>query len=609
MNKSVSAVLFIIVFSTLSAHGQYFVYDFDTLVVTSSRIPTALSSTIRPLTVLNQSMIESSGAQTVAEALESTAGIDMQTRGPLGIQSDVSLRGAGFEQTLVLVDGIKLADPQTAHHNMDLPVNLADVERIEILKGSGSKLYGPNAFGGVINIITRKTLYPMTRVKVEAGDFGLYNGLVSLSLPMGNTTNQLSINKDHSNGYRHNTDFDKFNLFYKSTLKTGTADVSLTSGYTSKDFGANGFYSAKYPNQREDTQTLFLNANANLRKQRGWMSAGMSWRRHTDHYVLKYDNPSFYENNHVTDVYQAELQNTIDLRNFLHNVGVEIGQDNIQSNRLGDHWRSRCGFFYEGQTKTTGKLGLQVGTSAYYYSDWGWNFSPGIDISYQFNDKTRWSGSIGEAFRVPTFTELYYSSPIDQGNPHLIPEKAWTLEQNLVHNTSSIQISSGLFYRKGSNLIDWVRISENELWQAQNIATINTVGFETTVSYSPCASPLASLIHHISISYNYIYNDKSSASYESEYLLNTLRNQLVLTVSPIELLGILQNWTIRYEDRITQNSYVLVDTYIMKCYGDLTISLYISNLFDSAYTDFTGIPMPGRWLRCGIEYNLKSRQK
>jgi len=288
MNKLTNKYLLFltILLSVNRINAQYSVYDFDPVVVTSSRIPTALSNTMRALTVLNREMISVSGAQSVEDLLENAAGIDVQSRGPLGVQSDISIRGAGFEQTLILIDGVKLSDPQTAHHNMDLPVSLNDIEQIEILRGGGSKLYGPNAFGGVINIITRKILIPETRIQISGGSHSLYEGSAALSLPVKNITNQLSINKKHSDGYRDNTDFDNLNLFYKSTLKTGTGDFSLSSGYTVKDFGANGFYSLSFPNQREDTKTLFVNSRAVLHRDWGQISTGLSWRRHNDHYLL-----------------------------------------------------------------------------------------------------------------------------------------------------------------------------------------------------------------------------------------------------------------------------------------------------------------------------------
>ncbi|HCK98920.1 MAG TPA: hypothetical protein DHW42_02270 [Candidatus Marinimicrobia bacterium] len=590
-------------------NAQYPVYDFDPVVVTSSRIPTALSNTMRAITVLNREMISASGAQSVEALLEGAAGIDVQSRGPLGVQSDISIRGAGFEQTLILIDGVKLSDPQTAHHNMNLPVSLNDIEQIEILRGGGSKLYGPNAFGGVINIITRKILIPETRIQISGGSHSLYEGSAALSLPVKNITNQLSINKKHSDGYRHNTDFDNLNLFYKSTLKTGTSDFSLSSGYTEKDFGANGFYSLSYPNQREDTKTLFVDTRAVLHRNWGQISTGLNWRRHNDHYLLNFEHPEWYENTHRTNVIQADVQTTIQMKQFAHNIGIELGHDDINSNNLGNHRRQRGGVFYETRLNSSSKLDAMIGAATYYYSDWGWNFSPGIDVGYRLTDHLRWTASLGKAFRVPTFTELFYTSPASLGNPALKPENALTVEQNLLWNTPNLHSSIGVFYRKGTDLIDWVKTEDAEPWQALNIAEIQTAGFESELSVKPASSVLNSVIHRLSISYNYIYNSKSTAAYTSAYLLNNLRNQVVASVVPVDVLGAHQRWQIRYEDRLNQTSHIIVDAHFSRNFGKVELYLNVANIFNIDYADFSGLPMPGRWTTIGISYSLAPKSR
>src|SRR6185295_16125897 len=92
---------------------------------------------------------------TVTDFLNQEPSVDLRQRGQNNIQTDVSIRGANFGQTLVLLNGFRMNDPQSGHHNMDLPVPLESVDRIEVLKGSGSTLYGSDAIGGVVQLITR----------------------------------------------------------------------------------------------------------------------------------------------------------------------------------------------------------------------------------------------------------------------------------------------------------------------------------------------------------------------------------------------------------------------------------------------------------------------
>lgn len=605
MQKILLAGLILIPLCALPLSAQYSVYDFDPVVVTGSSVPTALSATIRPLSVVNRATIAASGADNVEQLLESAAGIDVRTRGPAGIQSDISIRGVGCEQTLILIDGIKITDPQTGHHNLDLPVSLEDIEQIEILKGGGSKLYGPNAFGGVINIITRKAQQSEMELKVRGGDYGSYGASASVEYPLGKSSNRCSIRMEHSDGYRHNTDFDRLNLFLKNRLHTATAKYTFNCGYTGKDFGANGFYSRAYPNQREATGTLFAGARAIYPIKRNRISGSINWRRHSDHYILDYENPAFYENRHTTNVYQAATQITLDRKHFTHSIGCEIGQDQIVSNSLGDHRRRRYGLSYEGRSTSRGKFAFQLGASAYYYSNRGWDLCPGIDFRYRLTEHTAWKTSLNRSFRVPTFTELYYNSPANLGNPNLASEKSWTVETVIVRQSAGLQFSSGLYYLKGTDLIDWVRYDKDQAWQALNIATLKSFGFETAATYIPHSSRYSAILKSVSLAYNYNYKDRSSALYESKYLLNSLRQQLVLSLAPPDLFGIEQYWTIRYEDRLNQGNYWITDIHLSKCIKDLTISLTLDNLLNVNYTDFIGIPMPGRWLRGSIAYKIE----
>ena len=580
------------------------VYDFDPVVVTASRIPTALSTSTRSVSVLTQETIASAGAQSIAELLATTNGVDIRARSPYGVQSDVSIRGANYEQTLILLDGVKLSDPQTGHHNLDLPIDLNNVEQIEILRGSGAKLFGPNAFGGVINIITKKNLNSNAQLHLAAGQYDLFNSSVALALPVKNSTNQFSLTKNQSKGYRFNTDFDQANLFYKSTLKMGIGDLSFSGGYTLKDFGANDFYAANFPNQRENTKTLFLNTDAFVRQEWGWLSGKLNWRRHKDHYLLDYTQPDFYENFHTTNVFQGEIQATINQRAMIHNIGIEAGQDNISSNNLGNHRRWRNGLFYENQIVMSSPLLISGGAVAYYYSDWGWSCWPGIDLGYQLSRHLRWTTSIGRSFRVPTFTELYYQSPTNLGNAQLKPESAWNLEQNLFWTSTAMRISTSIFWHEGKNLIDWVRLTGSDPWQARNIARIQTAGIEMELNANLDNSAVHRLLQRISISYSYLQYQKSTASFESKYLLNSLRNQLNLKISPSDFCGIKQHWTIRYEDRLNQDRQTIVDVHLSRAFKKVTFSLSVTNLGNVQYADYSGIPLPGRWITGGLNFSL-----
>ena len=212
------------------AHGKT-IYTMEPLIVTAGKIPTTLVETSRNIIVIEKEEIINSPASGVADLLKYISGIDINERGPEGIQSDVALRGGTFEQTLILIDGIKVNDPQTAHHNLNLPVHLGDIERIEILKGSASRLHGAGAFAGVINIITKKGEKKNLKITTLAGDHKLLEGNLALSQPIGISNNYLSVSGKRSEGYRHNTDFDMWNIFFKSVFELKKAGGSISLGY------------------------------------------------------------------------------------------------------------------------------------------------------------------------------------------------------------------------------------------------------------------------------------------------------------------------------------------------------------------------------------------
>ena len=322
-------------------------YELEEMVVTAGRIPTTFSNITRSVVVIGRDDIRTAPVHSVQDLLQYALGVDVRQRGPLGVQADVAVRGGTFEQTLILVDGTKVSDPQTGHHNLDLPLALEDIERVEILKGQGSRLYGPNAFGGVINIITRKREHKAARLEALAGDYGLREGTVSLSHPLGTSSHHLSLSKRTSGGYRAATDFDISTVSYGFSIPIGPGMSDLSFGYMAKEFGANSFYSDKYPNEWENTNTTFLSAGFYLEEDRFSFSSKFHWRRHGDDFLLDRERPAWYRNRHTTDLSGVDLLFLFPSRLGTTAFGGEAGKEGIESSNLGNHSRTKEGFFVE----------------------------------------------------------------------------------------------------------------------------------------------------------------------------------------------------------------------------------------------------------------------
>ena len=596
-------IIILFLFEYAAVTAQIKNYELNEVVITASKSPITISDLTRDVIVINTYEINSSPVNSVQDLLQYTGGVDLRQRGINGVQSDVSIRGGNFDETLILIDGIKVNDPQTGHHNLNLPFSLENIQRIEILKGQGSRVFGPNAFSGVINFITKKGNNNSLFVETLGGENNYFEGNIGGSYSLGFLNNYISFSKTKTNGYRHNTNFDKINFSYNSSIKAGTGRVNLFFGYSDNKFGANGFYGVKYPNQWEHTTTKFFNTGAEFGNEVFSISPKIYWRRNDDNYLLDYERPELYQNIHQTNVYGTELQSSINSGIGTTSFGGEYVNDEIKSTNLGVHSRNKKGIYAEQRISLIKNFDIITGGFLYNYSGLGWKFWPGLDLGYSFSKNIRIYGSVGKAFRIPTYTELFYSSPISKGNPDLKPEETLNYEAgiNFIKNMYYLKIS--LFRKEGKNLIDWVRIN-SEPWTARNIANVNTNGFEINLSLNPNLVINNFPLYKIGIDYTYLNSDKKTESYESEYLLDFLRNQFILNVENYWWFGIQQNWLFRYEDRINFEDNFIVDSQISKKISYFNLFIKVTNLFNKSYQQIIGVPLPGRWIITGVKFRI-----
>jgi vitamin B12 transporter len=576
------------------------IYEFEEIVVTASRAPVTVSDLARSVFILQRADIEQLPAHSLQELLQTIHGVDVRQRGPFGIQADVGIRGGTFEQTLVLIDGVRVNDPQTGHHTMNIPLHVNDIERIEVLKGAGSRLFGPNAFDGVINIITRRDEQPRLSAGGLYGDHHLWELNASGSARYGGIGHSVSVAGRQSDGYMHNTDFNMFMASYRAAYNR----VHLHTGYIDKAFGANGFYSDAFPDQYEHTKTLFINAAGDWMLGSVSLAPKLSWRMNDDDFMLVRDNPGFYRNLHTTHVYGGELQASHLWGYGLTTVGGEIGRDEIESTNLGTHARTRGGIFVEHQVRPAERLTVVAGGYVSWYSDWGWDFWPGVDIGYQVTQTTRLFGSVGKAFRVPSYTELYYQDPANIGNPSLVPEEAWTYEIGAAARWHGSELSSSVFLRDGASLIDWVRPSADQPWQARNFTSVTTYGIEASAAVRFRDFLRTAPIRRAAVSYAFTESDLDAGAFVSGYVLDHFRHQIVADLSHDLLAGIHNTIVLRYEERKGRKGHILADLRLLRPIGRATATLEVTNLFNTVYSDVRSVPLPGRWLAAGIRLTL-----
>ncbi|MCK3684338.1 TonB-dependent receptor [Maribellus sp. YY47] len=619
-------------------------YDLDEIEVSAQRTPALYSQVARIVSVIERKEIEAVPAQSVQDLLEYIAGVDVRQRGTEGVQADVSIRGGTFDQILILLNGINITDPQTGHHNLNLPVSLAQIERIEVLEGPAARVYGPNAFSGAINIITRKGNGNSATVNASGGNFGYFDGNASANVQTGRVSNVLAFNKKRSDGYTNNTDFDELNGFYGGYLNTTDGDLNVQLGISEKGFGANSFYTPKYPNQYEATKTLFTSAKWNSTGDLH-LSPAVYYRRHQDRFELFRNNPaSWYggHNYHLTNTYGANLNSWFAWDAGKTAVGFEYRSEHILSNVLGkemDHPKDVPGEdaqFTKSDSRNTlsgflehslyiSKWTFTAGIMGNYISgsDLGINFFPGVDLSYDILDGVKLYSSFNTSLRMPTFTDLYYQGPTNVGNPDLKPEKSATIEGGIKFSKPVVKGHVVVFYRKGKNIIDWVKESEDEIWMTQNLTRLTSFGAEAQVQLL-LRKRLGEFVPNVDVSCLFNNVDKQEDDFISRYVLDNLKHKLVLSVNQRLIKNVSIDLKMVYQDRegsytrfedaapageVSYDPFWLVDTKLSYKRRNLTLFSSVNNLFDTTYNDIENVVQPGRWVKAGLIYTFQINKK
>lgn len=551
------------------------------------------------VTVITRQQIENSPATSIDELLQFHSGLDIRRRGSNGVQSDISIRGSSFEQVLILINGIRMNDSQTGHNTFNIPFDISAVERIEIMKGSSAKLYGQNVFAGVINIVTKSSAEEKVTIKAQGGDFKTYDLSASATFGSEKFTNLLTVSNGASDGYRYNTDYQIRNVFYQNKLKLNEGSLSLQAGFSEKKFGANGFYaSPTYTNQYEETQASVVSLQYQQQFGKLSLNSSLYWRRGQDMYLLKRDNPAFYRNMHIGNNAGGTVNLSYESSLGITNFGVDYRKEFLTSSNLGERKRDVTQVFFDHQFKFFNqKLEINPGASWANYS--GDNFFyPGVDVGYIFSPNHKIFGAVSKGFRIPTFTDLYYVSPTEKGNPNLIPESALSSELGYRFQNQKILAKVSGFIRNTHNGIDWLKPTPESIWTAENVGKINLKGFETEFRHQ--------LFDFLNYRLNYTYLDNQYKNKElSRYALQNLRHQLIGEIN-VKFLKFFSNQLIyRYTERVNLGSYNTLDEQLNFRYKDFNFYVLINNLTNTKYIETNLVPMPGRWFHVGVTYQIK----
>ena len=571
-------------------------------ILTPSRLDTSLTKTTRSITILDNDDFGNSAYTSLPDIIGNVGGVDIRRRGPDNIQADINIRGTNFEENTVLVDGIKVNDPQTGHFDMDLPLTIMDVNRIEILKGPASSVYGPNSFGGVINIITKKPDTPEVVIDSSGGSYDYFRNALSVSSPAGPLNNRFSIEDSHSSGYMPETWFDTLTLSDSAVLKTDMGRYDFLFGYLKKDFAADGFYSNLFNNEEEHTDTRFFKIDGMLEADNLKIAPKLFLRRHWDKFMLDENRPGWQTNYSTNYNYGGELNFVLENSLLDAAYGFELSQDTIDSTNMQSRSRTKGGIYVEISPHICERLNLNIGMREDYVSDFGWEYSPSASVNYRVIENITLRGGVSRAFRIPTFTDLYYNDSANIGDPDLRPETSWTYEIGADYRKKPIVCSATFFHRDSEDTIDWTRLSSSDPWRVSNIGSISTNGLELYGELLPKSMDGENPIDKVSFGYT-VLDSYRKHDYLSKYALDYLKQQISCGID-YNFIGFNNSWVLNYKKRVGDSGYVVVDTKltrnIFKKSGvEFDAFLDVFNIFDTSYTEQSDIPMPGREIRSG----------
>ncbi|MCD8166219.1 MAG: TonB-dependent receptor plug domain-containing protein [Bacteroides sp.] len=310
-------------------------YELEEVEITGSRAPLSLDEAARMVTVLSRQEIEAAPVQSVNDLLKYAVGVDVRQRGDMGIQTDITIRGGTFEQITILLNGININNPQTGHNTADFPVDIHDIERIEILEGPASRVYGTSAFTGAINIITRTVQENNLSLHISGGQHGLFTGGASLGYRKKSVTTWVSGRYSRSDGYIRSSDFETQQGYYQGTYTHPDVDVSWQLGFTNRDFGANTFYSAAFPDQFEHLRRYIISVRAET-KGKVRFRPSVYWIRNEDRFELvKGVDSNHPYNYHLGHVYGINLNAYFHTRAGKTSFGAEMRSEGVRSTSLG----------------------------------------------------------------------------------------------------------------------------------------------------------------------------------------------------------------------------------------------------------------------------------
>ena len=514
----------------------------------------------------------------LSELLASIPFITTLRRSP--ISYDIGIRGSSPKRVLVLLNGIRINDPQTEHFNFVLPISLNDVDRIEIIKGGTSTFYGSSAFAGVINIVTKTK--GLNSLNMFLGEKGTISAHLNKTFKKFN----FSLSSTKSDGYYEGQEFDITNF----NAKFHKGRISFFAGGSWRNLGEKGFY-APYPSIENIKNFILSTETRNEEYEVSFLA-----RMLTDHFILDRNNPSWYENKHNNYLYSLKAAKNIFLnQSWDIKAGTEINFESIESKRLGNH--ERASFAFSLITRKIGEKSIfesgiryenysNTGSFTNYYFGYELIILPKLTVSFSF----------GNSIRLPNFTELCYESPANIGNPELSPEESINFDVNLSYNSSWFSFYSSLYLRHEKNIIDWVRSDPYSAWKATNLPEFNIYGVEAQMTVKN-----ETLFLGLGMMANL---SNTTIKQQTKYAFAFEKEKFSVFFS-YHFKKFSFGSSIYYKKMYEGDSGIFIDGKIsFKIAKKVSLFVRGNNLLNTVIEEIPNIKIPGRWIFAGINLNF-----
>lgn len=617
----------------------------EEIEVTGSRVPSTVSQLARIVTVLDREAIAAAPVQSVNDLLKYAVGVDVRQRGGLGVQTDISIRGGTFDQITILLNGINICDPQTGHNAADFPVELSEIERIEVLEGPAGRVYGTSSLVGAINIVTRIADRNNVQVHLDGGSYGYFNVGGQLNLNTSRVKNQVSGSYVRSDGNSRsksgslNADLRQRKFFYQGNYQEQHVRVRWHLGFSDKDYGANTFYSTASDEQFEHVRKWYMAIQSEAERGCFHFMPSIYWNRSEDRFEFFRGNAEKSPfNHHRTDVYGVNLNSYVQTVIGKTAFGAEMRNEGVISTTLGEPLnaprpvpkygvdysyglnRTNISFHLE-HTVVLSPVTVSAGVVAVKNTgnEMNFRFYPGVDISCQLARDWKLYVSYNTSLRMPTFTELYYSVGGHKADKFLKPEEMQSFELGLKYLTPGVRATLSGYHYRGKNMIDWIKdVSQGEdaPWVSLNHTRINSTGVEAAfqVNFRNWFGA-RSFVRGVNVSYNFLTQDKETTpDIQSKYALEYLRHKLVAQADFHIWRNLDLQAVYRWQDRtgnyqkgerlLSYAPYSLLDARLS--WNDRLYAVYVetNNILNKTYYDYGNIPQEGAWVRAGVRFSL-----